>query len=42
MGKTQKIDGSMAFASRLLDENREGCQPIHITTTQKNITIEGE
>jgi hypothetical protein len=41
-GQTQKIDGLTALNSRLLDDNREGCQPLHITTTQKNNTIERE
>jgi hypothetical protein len=42
MGQTQKIDETMAFTSRLLDEDREGLQPLQRTTTQTKNTIEGE
>jgi hypothetical protein len=34
MGKTQKVDGSVASTPRLLDNDREGHQPLHRTTTQ--------
>jgi hypothetical protein len=34
MGGTQKIEGMMAFTSRLLDDDIEGRQPLHRTTTK--------
>jgi hypothetical protein len=35
MGQTTKIDGLMAFASRLSDDDREGCRPLKITTIKR-------
>jgi hypothetical protein len=34
MGKTQEVNGAVAFNPRLLDDDREGNQPLHITSTQ--------
>jgi hypothetical protein len=40
MGKTQEVNGAVAPASRLLDENREGHQPLQRTPTQTNIKLD--
>jgi hypothetical protein len=34
MGKTQEVDGEVAPTPRLMYDNREGHQPLHITLTQ--------
>jgi hypothetical protein len=40
MGKTQEVDGAVASTSRLLDDDREGHQPLHRTTTQTHGKLE--
>jgi hypothetical protein len=40
MGKTQEVDGAVASTPRLLDNDREGHQPLHRTTTQTHSKLE--
>jgi hypothetical protein len=39
-GKTQKVDGVMAYTPILLDDDREGHQPLQGTTTKTHNTLE--
>jgi hypothetical protein len=39
MGKTQEVNGVVAPASRLLDDNREGHQPLQITPKKMHIKL---
>jgi hypothetical protein len=40
MGKTQEVDGAVAPTPRLLDDDREGHQPLHRTLTQTHSELE--
>jgi hypothetical protein len=40
MGKTQEVDGTVAPTPILLDDYREGHQPLHRTTTQTHSKLE--
>jgi hypothetical protein len=40
MGKDQEVDGAVASTPRLLDDDRDGHQPLHRTTKQTHSKLE--
>jgi hypothetical protein len=40
MGETQEVDGAVAPTSIILDDDREGHQPLHRTLTQTHSKLE--
>jgi hypothetical protein len=42
MGKTQEVNGAVAFTPILLDDDREGHQPLDRTLKQMHSKLEGK